>query len=146
MMSSVKQDMTAKEYLRQYAYAQRRADIFREEYEAETLKVDAIRSLSDNDGMPHGTNISKPTEDKAIRLADKAKKWRDAELDALEVRQMVFDTISIVPDIEGKVLYERYIQMRKWEEICVRLNYSWKGIHLVHRRALNIVESIINPT
>lgn len=138
--------MTAKEYLRQYAYAQRRADIFREEYEAETLKVDAIRSLSDNDGMPHGTNISKPTEDKAIRLADKAKKWRDAELDALEVRQMVFDTISIVPDIEGKVLYERYIQMRKWEEICVRLNYSWKGIHLVHRRALNIVESIINPT
>lgn len=138
--------MTAKEYLRQYAYAQRRADIFREEYEAETLKVDAIRSLSDNDGMPHGTNISKPTEDKAIRLADKALKWREAELEALEVRQMVFETIIIVPDIEGKVLYERYIQLRKWEEICVRLNYSWKGIHLIHRRALNIVDGIINPT
>ena len=138
--------MTAKEFLKQYEYAQRRADIFREEYEAEILKVDAVRSLSDNDGMPHGSGISKPTEERAIRLADKAKKWRDAELDALEVRQMVFDTICIVPDIEGKVLYERYIHLRKWEEICYRLNYSWKGIHLVHRRALNIVDSIINPT
>ena len=75
--------MTAKEYLKQYEYAQRRADIFREEYEAEILKVDAVRSLSDNDGMPHGSGISKPTEERAIRLADKAKKWRDAELDAL---------------------------------------------------------------
>lgn len=136
--------MTAKEFLKQYAYAQRRADIFREEYEAEMLKVDAVRSLSDNDGMPHGSGISKPTEERAIRLADKAKRWRDAELDALEVRQMVFDTICIIPDIEGKVLYERYIHLRKWEEICVVLNYSWHGIHSVHRRALSIVDGLIN--
>ena len=60
--------MTAKEYLKQYEYAHKKAERFREEYEAEMLKVDAVRSLSDNDGMPHGSGISKPTEDKAIRL------------------------------------------------------------------------------
>lgn len=138
--------MTAKEYLKQYEYAQRRADRLREEYEAETLKVDAVRSLSDNDGMPHGSNISKPTEDKAIRLADKALKWKQAELDAIEIRQEVFETICDIPGIEGDVLYERYVHLRKWEEICVRLHYSWKGIHLVHRRALSIVDGIIKPT
>lgn len=138
--------MTAKEYLKQYEYAQRKADRYRQEYEAELLKVDAVRSLSDNDGMPHGSGISKPTEDKAIRLADKALKWKQAELDAIDIRQEVFDTICDIPDIEGDVLYERYIHLRKWEEICVLLSYSWKGIHLVHRRALNIVEEIINPT
>ena len=138
--------MTAKEFLRQYEEADKKARLLKAEYDAECLLIDAIRSSSDNDGMPHGSGISKPTEERAIRLADKAKKWRDAELDALEVRQMVFDTICIVPDIEGKVLYERYIHLRKWEEICYRLNYSWKGIHLVHRRALNIVDSLINPT
>ena len=138
--------MTAKEYLKQYEYAHKKAERFREEYEAELLKVDAVRSLSDNDGMPHGSGISKPTEDKAIRLADKALKWKQAELDAIEIRQEVFETICDIPDIEGDVLYERYIHLRKWEEICVRLNYSWKGIHLVHRRALSIVEGLIKST
>ena len=136
--------MTAKEYLKQYEYAQKKADRLREEYETELMKVDAVRSLSDNDGMPHGSNISKPTEDKAIRLADKALRWKQAELDAIEIRQEVFDTIWDIPDVEGDVLYERYIHLRKWEEICVQLHYSWHGIHSAHRRALNIVEQIIN--
>lgn len=138
--------MTAKEYLKQYEYAHKKAERLREEYEAEMLKVDAVRSLSDNDGMPHGSNISKPTEDKAIRLADKALRWQQAELDAIEIRQQVFETIYDIPDVEGDVLYQRYINLRKWEEICVLLNYSWKGIHLVHRRALNIVEGLIKST
>ena len=132
--------------MKQYEYAQRRADRLREEYETELMKVDAVRSLSDNDGMPHGSNISKPTEDKAIRLADKALRWKQAELDAIEIRQEVFDTIWDIPDVEGDVLYERYIHLRKWEEICVLLHYSWKGIHLVHRRALSIVEGLIKST
>lgn len=136
--------MTAKEYLRQYEYASKRAARYREEYELELLKVDAVRSLSDNDGMPHGTGISKPTEDKAIRLADKALKWQQAELDAIEVRQKVFDLICDIPDIEGDVLYQRYIKLHKWEEICVILSYSWNGIHRVHRRALAIVDGILN--
>ena len=138
--------MTAKEYLKQYEYAQRKANRLREEYETELLKVDAVRSLSDNDGMPHGSGISKPTEEKAIRLADKALRWKQAELDAIEIRQEVFETIADIPDIEGDVLYQRYINLRKWEEICVLLHYSWKGIHLVHRRALNIVDGLIKST
>lgn len=138
--------MTAKEYLKQYEYAHKKAERLREEYESELLKIDTVRSLSDNDGMPHGTNISKPTEDKAIRLADKALKWKQAELDAIEIRQEVFDTIWDIPDVEGDVLYQRYINLRKWEEICVLLHYSWKGIHLIHRRALNIVDERIKTT
>ena len=138
--------MTAKEYLKQYEYAHKKAERLREEYETELLKIDAVRSLSDNDGMPHGSNISKPTEDKAIRLADKALKWQQAELDAIEIRQEVFETIYNIPDIEGDVLYQRYINLRKWEEICVMLHYSWKGIHLVHRRALNLVDELIKST
>ena len=59
--------MTAKEYLRQYEYAVKRIQRLEEEYAAERLLIDAVRSVSDNDGMPHGSGISKPTEDKAIR-------------------------------------------------------------------------------
>ena len=136
--------MTAKEYLRQYEHAQKRADRLREEYEVELMKIDSVRSASDNDGMPHGSGISKPTEERALRLADKALEWQQAELDAIEIRREVFNTIYRIPDIEGDVLYERYIHLRKWEEICVQLHYSWHGIHSAHRRALVIVEGLIN--
>ena len=133
--------MTAKEYLRQYEYAVDRVRRYEEEYQNELTLIDAIRSASDNDGMPHGSGIGKPTEDKAIRLADRALRLTEARLEAIQIRQEVFDLIDSIDGIEGDFLYRRYINLHKWEEICVMLHYSWQGIHLVHRRALVIVES-----
>ena len=138
--------MTAKEHLKQYEYADRRVRRLEQEYEQEMLMVDAIRSASDNDGMPHGNSISKPTEDRAIRLADRKLRLVQARLDALEIRQDIFDLINDIEGVEGDVLYQRYINLHKWEEICVMLHYSWQGIHLIHRRALAIVESRLKCT
>lgn len=136
--------MTAKEYLKQYEKAEHRARRYREEYENESLLIDAIRSLSNNDGMPHGSNISKPTEEKALRLVDKRLRLIDAEVEAIRIRQELFDFIDGIDGIEGDVLFERYINLRKWEEICVVMSYSWNGIHKVHRRALAIVDAELN--
>ena len=138
--------MTAKEYLKQYEYAVDRVRRYEEEYQNELSLIDAVRSVSDNDGMPHGSGISKPTENKAIRLADKSLRLIDARLKAIEIRQEIFDLIDSIDGIEGDVLYQRYINLHKWEEICVLLHYSWQGIHLVHRRALVIVESRLKCT
>lgn len=138
--------MTAKEYLKQYEYAVDRVRRYEEEYQSELTLIDAIRSASDNDGMPHGSGISKPTEDKAVRLADKSMRLVDARLEAIRTRQEVFDLIDSIDGIEGDVLYQRYIKLHKWEEVCVLLHYSWQGIHLVHRRALAIVESRLKCT
>ena len=138
--------MTAKEYLKRYEYAVDRVRRYEEEYQNELTLIDAVRSVSDNDGMPHGSGISKPTENKAIRLADKSLRLIDARLKAIEIRQEIFDLIDSIDGIEGDVLYQRYINLHKWEEICVLLHYSWQGIHLVHRRALVIVESRLKCT
>ena len=135
--------MTAKEYLRQYEYAARRAERCRKEYEDEMQRIDAVRSLSDNDGMPHGTNISRPTEEKAIRLASIALKWKTAELEALEVKQRIFTVINRIPGIEGDVLYGRYIELRRWDEIAEALHYSTQGIYRIHGRALQIVTDLL---
>ena len=138
--------MTAKEYLKQYQYAVDRVRRYEEEYQSELTLIDAVRSVSDNDGMPHGSGISKPTEDKAVRLADKSLRLTEARLEAIRIRQEVFDLIDSIDGIEGDVLYQRYIKLHKWEEVCVLLHYSWQGIHLVHRRALAIVESRLKCT
>ena len=138
--------MTAKEYLKQYQYAVDRVRRYEEEYENESLLIDAIRSASDNDGMPHGSGISKPTEDKAVRLADRALRLTEARLEAIRIRQEVFDLIDSIDGVEGDVLYLRYVKLHKWEEICVMLHYSWQGIHLIHQRALAIVENRLKCT
>lgn len=139
--------MKAKEYLRQYEELNRIAEQHREEYQIETEKIDAIGStLAGEPGMPHGTGISRKTEDKAIRLADKAMTWKMAELDALEKRQEIYGLISQVKGIEGDVLYQRYIMLRKWEEICVLIHMSWTQTHEHHKRALIIVQGMIDKS
>ena len=132
--------MTAKEFLKQYEYADKRARRFREIYETQQEKIDAIGSALAGDGLPHGSGISRKTEDKAIKLADAALAWKEAELDALMIRGEVFAMIEDVPGVEGEILYQRYIKLKPWEEICVAIHYTWSSTHRAHRRALAIVQ------
>ena len=132
--------MTAKEYLKQYEYAVKRIRRLEEEYEAEQLLVDAVRSLSDNDGMPHGSGISKPTEEKAVRLADKKLRIIQAMLDAIEVKQELFDFVDSIEGDEGEVLFRRYISLEFWKDIASEMKYSERAIYKIHQRALRIVD------
>lgn len=134
--------MNTKQYLKQYETMHKTAERFKREYEQEVKMIDAIRSAADNDGMPHSSAISDPTLEKAIRLSDKATKWKIAELDALEKRQEVFEAIMSVTGIEGEVLQLRYIELMKWEEICVEIGYSWQHTHRLHKQALKIVDDM----
>lgn len=137
--------MTAKEYLKQYEELYKRAERYKAEYVNELDQIDAIGSTLSNDaGMPHGTGISKRTEDIAIRLADKALEYQNVALQAIEKRQEVFETIADIKGSEGEILYERYINLHKWEEVCILVHLSWNGTHKAHRRALAIVQGIID--
>lgn len=133
--------MTAKEYLRQYEIANRKALQYRTEYEKELELIDSVKSTLDTDGMPRGSGISRITEDRALRLAEKAAAWKMAELDAIATRQEVYDLIHSIKDIEGDILYERYVNLLKWEEVCVAVHLSWYAVHQHHRKALQIVEA-----
>lgn len=137
--------MTAKEFLRQYEVLNNKALRCKTEYETELEKIDAIGSTLSNDaGMPHGTGISRKTEDRAIRLADKAIRWKEAELDAIEKRQEVFEVINRVPGIEGDLLYERYINLKSWEQVAEAIDRSDKWCRTrLHSNALQIVKKII---
>lgn len=136
--------MTAILFLEQYEQAVRLVRRRKTEYLEESILIDAVRSLSDNDGMPHGSGISKPTEEKAIRLADKKLRLLDAELEAIRIRQEVFDVVDQVEGVAGDVLFERYIQLRKWDDIYKSINYSETQTWRYHRVGLDQVESILN--
>lgn len=132
--------MKAKEFLKRYKYALYAAERARHNYELEMERIDAIGSTLAGDGQPHSSGVSRKTEDKAIRLADKASEWLDAEEKAQIVLEEMTDFINSIPGIEGQVLYERYINMLTWEQIAEKLFYSSSGIFYAHGRALDIVE------
>ena len=137
--------MKATEYLEQYEYALYAADRARANYELENERIDAIGSTLPNDpGMPHGTGISRKTEDKAIRLADKAQEWLDAEERAQIKLEEITNFINRIPGVEGMVLYQRYVQLLGWREIADNLIYSESGIFKVRERALAIAERMLN--
>lgn len=135
--------MTARDFLEQYEEAVRVIRRCEREYRDEQQLIDAVRSLSDNDGMPHAPGISKPTEEKAVRLADKMLKIVQARLDAIEIRQEVFDVINRVEGVAGDVLYERHIKLKKWKDIYKYLNYSETQAWRYYKDGLEAVEIIL---
>lgn len=133
----------AEKYLKQYEQAVNQIRRCEEEYKVEMLQIDAIRSSSDNDGMPHGGGISKPTEDKAEKLSEKAMRLVNAKLDAIKVRQEVFDTIMEVGGFEADVLIERYVNLKTWECVCLSVNYTWPTVRMAWHRGLDKVEELL---
>lgn len=135
--------LAAKEYMDQYGDALRRVRQCEEQLERENLNVDAIRSSSDNDGMPHGTNVGRPTEAKAIRLVDKGIDLFDARDKALRIQREIFETAYQVGGVEGDVLIERYIKLKDWKDVYTAVNYAETQTHRYHRSGLDKVADII---
>ena len=107
-------------------------------------RIDAIWSSLGTDGQPHGSGVSRKTEDKAVRLADKAQKWLDAEEEAQIKLEEIANFINAIPGIEGVVLYQRYIELLSWREIANNLIYTESGIFKVRERAIAIAERMLN--
>ena len=135
--------LKAQKYLEQYEESLRKVRWCQEQYARELYLSDAIRSPSDNDGMPHGSGISKPTENKAIRLAEKALDLHTATQAAKETMREVFTVAYNVGGIEGDIIIERYIKLKDWRDVYKAVNYATSQAHRYHRAGLDKVADII---
>lgn len=135
--------MLIKEYLEQYRVADRKAKRLRREYEKEKALIDSIKSPLATDGTPHGSGISKTVEMRAIKLADKLLEYEDAELDAIEIRQAVFDTIMKIDGIESDILYAYYVdyyderrnKARTWDDVAEIVHVEPRTVYRIKLRA-----------
>lgn len=139
------EQLEAQRYLQRYESADRRAKSLEREYKREEELIDTVRSTADIDGLPKGKGIKKKTEERAIRLADKAAEMKIATLDALHERQEVAEIIFAVQEADAReVLAERYINYNQtWEEICVKISFSWGKVHAEHRKGLDAVSKLL---
>ena len=134
--------MNGREYLEQYRHKELLLSRVREEYRKERDQIDSIRSALDNSGVPSG-QASRQVEIRAMRLAEKAERLKEAELEALETRQKVFDLIAKVEGVKGAILHERYINLKKWEDVAAAVCYEERQARRLHDEGVRIVEEII---
>ena len=135
--------MTIKGYLERYRDADRKAKRLRREYEKEKILIDAIKSPLGGNGLPHGTGISKTVEQRAIRLADKLLEYEEAEIEAIEIRQEIFDMVMSVGGIECDVLYEYYVdyfddsrnKAKTWEDVAEIVHVDPRTVYRIKLRA-----------
>ena len=137
--------MDAKKLLNRYQFYKDRADMFKDEYEAEIELIDSIRSSANIDGLPKRKYINRDTETKAIRLTEKLEKMQNAIVEAVEIRQNVFEIVADIPDVYGIVLCKRYIQDKQWNEIADELNYSEEYVRgELHTKALKLMQAEVD--
>ena len=137
--------MDAKELLSHYHTYKHRAEMFKEEYEEEIELIDSIRSSANIDGLPRQKFINRDTESRAIRLTEKLERMQNAIIEAVEVRQRVFEIVSEIPDVYGIVLSKRYIQEKQWCDIAEEMNFSEEYLRgSLHKKALKMMQDALD--
>lgn len=123
-----------KEYLQGYQRAKRKKQ--RLEEQLKELKLNKMCPSFIQDGMPCGSNrndLSKYAA-KVDELEREIKKTAD---ECVEQLGDIRNTIEQNQDENEKdVLNYRYIMGMRWEEIVLKMGYSWQHIHRIHSKAL----------
>lgn len=133
--------MTAKEYLNRV----RRQNYILKQTEKELNEIRAdiltLRASSLSEHVSGSKNSD--TADKYIRLESYMEKV-NAEWDKLiDMRNAAKDLIGAMPDpMHRAILYARYINGQRWEDIAMDMHYSWKGIFKLHGQALRVFDQM----
>lgn len=127
-----------KEYLKSYRRAVKREQDILEEIQR--LRLDKMFPSVVNDGMPHGSSHSDLSDYMAI-MDEQIELLKEERLEKVRCYQRIERQIrQMENEDEQEVLRLRYIKGLKWEEVALKMNYSWKWVHKIHGRALQNFE------
>lgn len=130
-----KENERKKEYLRQYLRAKRAQAML--EQEINELRLDRmIPGSPAQDGMPHGSGGG-DLSGYVARLDELDRKLRAQMYKKIQLRTEITEKIDAMSDeTESLLLRLRYIHGLKWEEVAVKMDYSWRAVHKIHSKAL----------
>lgn len=127
-----------KEYLKSYRDAVVAETQIKEEIDQ--LRLDKMFPSLVQDGMPHGSGSSDLSA-YAAKLDELLSELEEQMNERIQLRREIVRKIECMDsEIEKAVLRYRYIHMLKWEEIAVKMSYTWQHIHRIHGKALSHFE------
>ena len=130
-----------KERLRKYQYIKREQEQIRQQLEdiEAALYYPKIPHLSDMPSAPVGGNYQ---EDLALHHIELQDRYR-AKLEELAAEQLAIEkAIETLESTQRMLFRYRYLEGLKWEEVCIRLNYSWRQTHNLHGAGLKHLQSM----
>ena len=90
------------------------------------------------DGMPHGTGVSNPVEKMVSKKWALEQRYRAKLAELLAAQESIEDLIEgLETPTERDLMRYHYIDGLKWEDVCVRINYSWRQTHRIHSAILD---------
>ena len=87
-------------------------------------------------GMPSAPSHGNAVENMADKHLELQDRYR-AKLAELAAEQLAIEqAIETLEPTDRMLLRYRYIEGLPWEEVCVRMSYSWRQTHRLHSKAL----------
>lgn len=124
-----------KEYLKGYEREVRKMERCR--LKIEEMRLNQFCPSVSSDGMPHA-HAKNDLSSFAAMLDQEERKYLKAKYLRIKKCKEITDKIERLKNEDEKdVLMYRYIKLMKWEDIAVRMGYSWKHVHRIHSNALN---------
>ncbi len=134
--------MTAKEYLNQAYWLDRRIDSKLEQLSALRDTATKTTAVMYGEVVSHTRNVHS-LQDVIAKIVDMQEEI-NSDIDALvDLKRDIMRTIKGIENPEYQTLLElRYLCFKRWEEISVVMNYNLRHIYRLHDEAL---EKIIVP-
>ena len=87
--------------------------------------------------MPHGGGSDK-VQTAAVEVAELTDKLNQKLHQAIMVQENIKKLLESLDDIKlRQLMYYRYINGMRWEEIAVRMDFNYRWVLRPHRKALN---------
>lgn len=133
-----------KEYLNQVRNLETKMKILKEE-------IDTLREMVVSTGAVQQEErvMSSGAQDRMAeticKINEKEEEWNNLMREFALTRAKVIISIQKLNNSDyEQILYKRYCQGKKWEEIALDMNYSYQWVCKLHGRALLEIEKIIN--
>lgn len=115
-----------------------------QQLEDRLLEIEAVLYSPKNQrltGMPSAPSKGNAMEDMAARHVELQDLYK-TKMDELAQEALAIEAAIETLDPTARLLFRyRYIDGLKWEEVCVRMNYSWQNVHKIHKRALETLRA-----
>lgn len=119
-------------------YRDTQKEIKRIDNELTELEAEMIYPRSPNlDGMPHGGAGG----DAFLRYMDRkdalTRDYYNAKAHLLDELDAIERAIQHLPEKQKTLVWYRYVEGMRWEDIAEAMAYSWKQVHNIHAAALD---------
>lgn len=92
------------------------------------------------DGQPRGGGtISRPTEDVSVKHVMLRQTYEAKRAELYDAMGKIEAAIESLPSKERTLIRAYYAEGMTWEAVCVEMNYSWRQVHRIHAKALQLL-------